>query len=604
MKHKYFTSVFPKSWMDKHIPSDFPEVAFSQERRKKLVKEPLKLNICWNCRTEDERFCCKGCNIARYCSQICQEEHWRAVHTSHCKYLAGEKTAQGSSHTKDCRTCKMQTSDYKHLQKRNKTGLACHLKMVDKKGKDDFIQAFIAIAKYHGDYDKMAEHLWDYYGGRGQYFVNPPFGFGEITGTYLDYLDKLLGMLQCLYCFLVHRYPGNIELGEIKLRMLSVRAFHWVSCMQTTVQADRIALTLRNFWYYFPADQLIDLHNELGPEESQNGPTVLHTFCFLYEMLGIWAFLHPLMGMDIDSFDEVDISSVRHPRPLVRFVGTGEGPEDLQIHKTPPIYDLVSQLKTNFENLTIWDKNFRLLPFRQITEQFETQQLKENPKGHLFSCELCSKDVDPSDSVYVFHYLVTFDYQLRTTAQPSIEAMALETDRCSFKRLSKCISQLTEGIPYTTYVIGQGMATVCNQGSCWDAYPEEIFESRSTHLLWSSLTMSKYVARFADLQCWYCKILSRKCHRCSSCKSRFYCSAECQTNDWKNHKKICRMLQEAGSQMKSDPKERRILGDKRAEEVMQTAAKGCRCMERGHHCILHGRLGLLIDQKKYEGEVD
>ena len=59
----------------------------------------------------------------------------------------------------------------------------------------------------------------------------------------------------------------------------------------------------KSFWYWFPADQLIDLHNELGDNESQNGPTVLHTFVFLYEMLGIWAYLHPLMGMDVLSFD-------------------------------------------------------------------------------------------------------------------------------------------------------------------------------------------------------------------------------------------------------------------------------------------------------------
>ena len=322
-------------------------------------------------------------------------------------------------------------------------------------------------------------------------------------------------------------------------------------------------------------------------------------------MLGIWAFLHPLMGMDIASFDINDIQTVLQPRYLARILDTCDGNEELQIHETFPMYDLVSLLKTSVENLHIWDKNFRLLPFKQITKQFETRQLKRTPKGEFFSCELCSVDIDPHDSVNVFHYLVTFDFQLRATAQPSIEAMALETDRSSFKRLHKCISQLTEGIPYTTYIIGQGMATICNQGSCWDAYPDEIFESRTTHMLRSSLTMSKYSAKFSDLQCSHCKVLSRKCHRCSSCKSRFYCSGECQTNDWKFHKKICKMLQETGSQLKSDPKERKILGDQRAEEVMNTAMKGCRCSDRGIHCILHGRLGLLVNKDNAEqGEVD
>ena len=120
------------------------------------------------------------------------------------------------------------------------------------------------------------------------------------------------------------------------------------------------------------------------------------------------------------------------------------------------MFDLVSLMKTNLENLTIWDKNFRLLPFQKITEQFSTSKLRNT------KCELCSKEVDPKESQYVFHYLVTFDCQLRATPEPSIAAMVTETDLMSWKRICKCQSQLKEGTPFTTYVIGQGIQTICN----------------------------------------------------------------------------------------------------------------------------------------------
>ncbi|KAF7375686.1 histone-lysine N-methyltransferase SMYD3 [Mycena sanguinolenta] len=35
---------------------------------------------------------------------------------------------------------------------------------------------------------------------------------------------------------------------------------------------------------------------------------------------------------------------------------------------------------------------------------------------------------------------------------------------------------------------------------------------------------------------------SKSLMRCSTCKNRFYCSAKCQKNDWKEHKWSCSVL--------------------------------------------------------------
>ena len=45
---------------------------------------------------------CGGCWKIYYCSQECQEEHWRKLHKRHCKFLSGKRGLEGSVvHIKD-----------------------------------------------------------------------------------------------------------------------------------------------------------------------------------------------------------------------------------------------------------------------------------------------------------------------------------------------------------------------------------------------------------------------------------------------------------------------------------------------------------------------
>ena len=39
--------------------------------------------------------------------------------------------------------------------------------------------------------------------------------------------------------------------------------------------------------------------------------------------------------------------------------------------------------------------------------------------------------------------------------------------------------------------------------------------------------------------CFVCQKQSDACKVCGSCKNIRYCSSECQSNDWKEHKKVC-----------------------------------------------------------------
>lgn len=553
---------------------------------------------CWNCKTTKQKFRCKGCGFALYCSKICQKEHWKSLHVSHCKYLAGKKTAPGSVHTQDsCESCKKQCVDYKDLVKKDLPGLACHIKMM----------------VYKGDRQSMAKYNWNYKNADKDTttidIVNMPFEFGEITGSYLDYMDKLLGTLSCLICILVLRYPTHEKIKDLSGIIVNFRAYHWLVSMQTRVTSERIALTLKYTQNMYSAAWLLDLHPILGKLESQHGVTAWHSFLFLYEMLGIWAFIHPLVCMDIDAFEKDDIHAVRDPQIFCRMIRKTYVRDQKQFIKGFPVLSLVSLIETNFETLCIWDEDFNLIPFQFIYEQFSSKPLQVNPKlqgfgfqseynlenlrsgcsassfkgnqnPHAYTCEICFQDVDPKESLYVFHNLSNFE------SHPSVEAIG--TESAKEKRRIFDESQIKEGIAFTTYTMGTGMETICNKDDCSEAYESEVSNCRARSLLLSSLTMTKYMARWADLQCWVCKLFSGKSHRCSICKSRLYCSPECQNKDWDLHKTICKDLKEAETQVKHDSQERKHCGDLRADDAFEIAKKGCSCVDvHGKNCLLH-----------------
>ena len=99
---------------------------------------------CWNCRTAKERFRCGGCGFALYCSQICQREHWKSLHISHCKYLAGKKSLGPGHSPANCFSCKKESVNvnYRNLHKKDSPGMACHIKMLNR-NLDIFRKAFL-----------------------------------------------------------------------------------------------------------------------------------------------------------------------------------------------------------------------------------------------------------------------------------------------------------------------------------------------------------------------------------------------------------------------------------------------------------------------------
>ena len=68
------------------------------------ISQPYLLNQCANCLVfnwdqPDEPFTfkkCKQCKVLEYCSESCQNEHWKLVHKKHCKNIANQRDEDGS----------------------------------------------------------------------------------------------------------------------------------------------------------------------------------------------------------------------------------------------------------------------------------------------------------------------------------------------------------------------------------------------------------------------------------------------------------------------------------------------------------------------------
>ena len=167
--------------------------------------------------------------------------------------------------------------------------------------------------------------------------------------------------------------------------------------------------------------------------------------------------------------------------------------------------------------------------------------------------------------------------------------------------VKNCSPRIKANTPYISYFGGSGLRVICNQGNCKDVF-ENVAYYRIYLMNHVLNIISKYQKKFSDFQCWQCKILSSKCHRCSFCKSRQYCSEQCQHKDWKTHQTFCSELKETGTQIKVDAKERREQGDSRAQRAFESCISRCKCgME---DCLMVHQLKLLYGKLNVDDEVE
>ena len=539
---------------------------------------------CWNCHMNDQKFGCSSCHIARYCSEICQKEHWKLLHSSQCKYLSGKKLLRGTTHNQEkCKMC------------RNESGKACWIQTHDK-DLEIFRNRCISMAKskYNTDWKN----------------VNLPFQLGEVSGKYIDFLDKVLSYLQGLLSILMSQYPEHVcgKLLELLQNVVSFRAAHWAMAMIYAVESERIERTTEFLQRTLCEDTscVLQLFNKIRNIESQEGVSVWNSFMFLYEMLGIYSMANIFSSVDVESFNEID-------RKLAMNVDEWDiiiKKEELCL-KTSPFMNRISLwfesltmsdelevvvknkeyrlrnesfvnhmevLVESFDSLNIFNDNFQLKEFKKIYEQFlptSEQSVEE------YSCEVCQNQVDKNKCQYVYHTYYphlepSFGQWETGERRPVYDGTSNTGKEMSMMEMivTNHTQQMVEGKAYITYNIGSGLKMICNQGDCKDIYGTHVARYRDRIKANFLALLSKYRTKFCYLQCWVCKIHCGESHRCKTCKSRIYCSRECQTKDWKLHETICEQLEKAGDQVKSESQVRRQEGRIREEKVFRDGMRG------------------------------
>ena len=84
--------------------------------------------------------------------------------------------------------------------------------------------------------------------------------------------------------------------------------------------------------------------------------------------------------------------------------------------------------------------------------------------------------------------------------------------------------------------------------------------------------------KYGKQRCNNCDLVGKKGHRCSNCLAKLYCSKECQLEDFKVHKKVCRKG-EVERKKKGEKGERKEEGERdaeaRKEEVIMEVEEVC-----------------------------
>jgi len=104
---------------------------------------------------------CSGCQVFWYCSDLCQKEHWRKIHNSQCKYMAGKEVLANAIHDEaNCLVCKEESKAGK-MTKTSNPVLPCTMSTTNSNLMNKRIpigMPAIPLAEMTGTYHSKQDH--------------------------------------------------------------------------------------------------------------------------------------------------------------------------------------------------------------------------------------------------------------------------------------------------------------------------------------------------------------------------------------------------------------------------------------------------------------
>jgi len=172
---------------------------------------------------------CSKCKLAIYCSALCKKEHWYTTHSKHCKYLSGEEKKDGDHDERKCRTCRDMVRKPQRYSGEAGTLVVCPFKSNKAHSICKDVVKMMASQLVH-----HLQNVWDF-GYRGDEDVgtnlqiNLPFELGELTGNYVDEVDRTLGDMTTLAATIDLKHC-EVQNWLIVSEIMKTRTFYW-SCL-------------------------------------------------------------------------------------------------------------------------------------------------------------------------------------------------------------------------------------------------------------------------------------------------------------------------------------------------------------------------------------
>lgn len=485
-----------------------------------IEKDSVK--VCSNCNNygwcdrnmkPTKQFNCSQCQTQSegwvlYCSKVCQLEHWKKVHKRHCKYLAGKSIKPNSRHCKEtCPKCKLYRDTSHGMGNQDNPIYPCHIE-----------ESFPGISTGF----KLRAMIED----PVPYMITGAMciSLGELTGNFISKHEKKICILQQIF-FKVRsdrRRPINIDffkgifwtLGQLREKVWKVSLeYHAENYLDY-----QMSIWGPNAIQKLDADvvtNVINLHGSMMKAEHQGGNLKWWSSFLLFLQLRndekyFYRSIFELQKISDETFDK--FQSNLKLKQIVRN------------NNFFPVWETL--LSSASDQLPEYSQLIKMLCEGQVERK----------------CEVCSTEI----TVTSFYPQLDVDNE---------QSESVENLRNQFVEGKSCV--ITR--PIKLYC--------CKRTAC----RETIFQGIAIVYFQITKEGTALAQRFEEYRCDNCFMVNDQAHRCGGCKTKVYCSLECQDEDWKIHQMCCADLSQDVTHIqrkkKANTEKRKELGVERMDYI-------------------------------------
>ena len=472
--------------------------------------------------------------IKTYLFQRCQREHWFSNHQKMCKVLSKKKKSSFAKHM-TCINC-----DYCHkLNAQNDLSL------------ESFVAKESLLIPCNVGKMQMyiVEHYWLHFGyhrdatcmcpremksrrrDEVNYPMQCPFSMGEMSGTYLGWIDEKLSVLTLFVNAINIKYHKemkemgtSMELEKIFKFLLTVRATYWYYV--TNERRRYMTEVLFAQRLYTMSQILTDKGSHMFSRtdvgfkklETKNiwWETFLHHLADFYRRLR-WTH-YQIFSTDIPEHRKEEFGILQEVHTYV------------QNYLSRPVQLLLPEMKMSNSSQT----SILVSTERLIVEKF----LITLPEGS--SCFICKHDLTNS----------TAAWQLQNIVHQALWEVLPKREELTVDLVKKVLLVRYKGLPLVFEDTDMpGFSSVTQQlGSFHVACGRCNMDQCLLDLVNHQVNYFDRLARltinwvFKTHKCFNCLKFCYESHRCSSCRSVRYCSKPCLLEDWKSHEDHCKEL--------------------------------------------------------------